>query len=174
MTACSLESLCCAVQLLRWLADSGMVDLWIAGQQVSSHTFCKLWAGQPEGEWNWHEAFYVSLTLFFCQAVRKPSFLRWNWWWRLWKPRQESVPKDPGGRLWVWLTVLGWDFRFRYVEVCVSYWWLLQPIVLTLFEPESKMFSSLSDFSAKSLVARLMEVDQDQRLTAQEAINHEW
>lgn len=34
----------------------------------------------------------------------------------------------------------------------------------------------LCDFSltAKSLVARLMEVDQDQRLTAQEAINHEW
>lgn len=29
-------------------------------------------------------------------------------------------------------------------------------------------------FAAKSLVARLMEVDQDQRLTAQEAINHEW
>lgn len=28
--------------------------------------------------------------------------------------------------------------------------------------------------TAKSLVARLMEVDQDQRLTAQEAINHEW
>ena len=34
----------------------------------------------------------------------------------------------------------------------------------------------LCDFSltAKSLVSRLMEVDQDQRLTAQEAINHEW
>lgn len=29
-------------------------------------------------------------------------------------------------------------------------------------------------FTAKSLVSRLMEVDQDQRLTAQEAINHEW
>lgn len=29
-------------------------------------------------------------------------------------------------------------------------------------------------FAAKSLVACLMEVDQDQRLTAQEAINHEW
>ncbi|KAJ0068683.1 hypothetical protein NL108_010756, partial [Boleophthalmus pectinirostris] len=29
-------------------------------------------------------------------------------------------------------------------------------------------------FSAKSLVASLMEVDQDQRLTAQEAISHEW
>lgn len=28
--------------------------------------------------------------------------------------------------------------------------------------------------TAKSLVARLMEVDQDLRLTAQEAINHEW
>lgn len=34
----------------------------------------------------------------------------------------------------------------------------------------------LCDYSmtAKSLVARLMEVDQDQRLTAQEAINHEF
>lgn len=29
-------------------------------------------------------------------------------------------------------------------------------------------------FTAKSLVASLMEVDQDQRLTAQEAIAHEW
>jgi len=28
--------------------------------------------------------------------------------------------------------------------------------------------------TAKSLVARLMEVDQDLRLSAQEAINHEW
>jgi len=28
--------------------------------------------------------------------------------------------------------------------------------------------------AAKNLVSRLMEVDQDQRLTAQEAINHEW
>lgn len=34
-------------------------------------------------------------------------------------------------------------------------------------------FVSVS-LTAKSLVARLMEVDQDQRLTAQEAINHEW
>lgn len=29
-------------------------------------------------------------------------------------------------------------------------------------------------FTAKTLVASLMEVDQDQRLTAQEAIAHEW
>lgn len=29
-------------------------------------------------------------------------------------------------------------------------------------------------FTAKSLVASLMDVDQDQRLTAQEAISHEW
>lgn len=29
-------------------------------------------------------------------------------------------------------------------------------------------------FAAKNLVASLMEVDQDQRLTAQEAIAHEW
>lgn len=29
-------------------------------------------------------------------------------------------------------------------------------------------------FTAKSLVASLMEVDQDQRLMAQEAIAHEW
>lgn len=28
--------------------------------------------------------------------------------------------------------------------------------------------------TAKNLVASLMEVDQDQRLTAQEAIAHEW
>lgn len=38
------------------------------------------------------------------------------------------------------------------------------------------LLTSMCFFSltAKSLVARLMEVDQDQRLTAQEAINHEW
>lgn len=29
-------------------------------------------------------------------------------------------------------------------------------------------------FTAKNLVASLMDVDQDQRLTAQEAIAHEW
>lgn len=32
----------------------------------------------------------------------------------------------------------------------------------------------LTFFLAKTLVASLMEVDQDQRLTAQEAIAHEW
>lgn len=32
----------------------------------------------------------------------------------------------------------------------------------------------LTFFVAKTLVASLMEVDQDQRLTAQEAIAHEW
>lgn len=34
--------------------------------------------------------------------------------------------------------------------------------------------SILTFFLAKTLVASLMEVDQDQRLTAQEAIAHEW
>lgn len=28
--------------------------------------------------------------------------------------------------------------------------------------------------TAKDLVARLMEVEQDQRITAEEAISHEW
>lgn len=51
--------------------------------------------------------------------------------------------------------------------------------IYIVIHPGSKAFLTefpLSDFSltAKNLVARLMEVDQDQRLTAQEAINHEW
>lgn len=37
-----------------------------------------------------------------------------------------------------------------------------------------KFSSFLTFISAKTLVASLMEVDQDQRLTAQEAIAHEW
>lgn len=37
-----------------------------------------------------------------------------------------------------------------------------------------EIFLCYFSLTAKSLVARLMEVDQDQRLTAQEAINHEW
>lgn len=41
------------------------------------------------------------------------------------------------------------------------------------YEFDSPYWDDISD-SAKSLVASLMEVDQDQRLTAQEAIRHEW
>ncbi|XP_074537197.1 caM kinase-like vesicle-associated protein [Halichoeres trimaculatus] len=41
------------------------------------------------------------------------------------------------------------------------------------FEFDSPYWDDISD-SAKNLVASLMEVDQDQRLTAQEAIAHEW
>lgn len=41
------------------------------------------------------------------------------------------------------------------------------------YEFDSPYWDDISD-SAKSLVASLMEVDQDQRLTAQEAIGHEW
>uniref|UniRef100_A0A8C7CB68 CaM kinase-like vesicle-associated protein n=1 Tax=Oncorhynchus kisutch TaxID=8019 RepID=A0A8C7CB68_ONCKI len=41
------------------------------------------------------------------------------------------------------------------------------------YEFDSPYWDDISD-SAKSLVASLMEVEQDQRLTAQEAINHEW
>ncbi|KAK3557107.1 hypothetical protein QTP70_024652 [Hemibagrus guttatus] len=41
------------------------------------------------------------------------------------------------------------------------------------YEFDSPYWDDISD-SAKSLVASLMEVDQDQRLTAQEAISHEW
>lgn len=35
-------------------------------------------------------------------------------------------------------------------------------------------FMTVFCFTAKNLVASLMDVDQDQRLTAQEAIAHEW
>lgn len=38
----------------------------------------------------------------------------------------------------------------------------------------SRLFFLFVCFTAKNLVASLMEVDQDQRLTAQEAIAHEW
>ncbi|KAM9859360.1 caM kinase-like vesicle-associated protein [Aulostomus maculatus] len=41
------------------------------------------------------------------------------------------------------------------------------------YEFDSPYWDDISD-SAKTLVASLMEVDQDQRLTAQEAIAHEW
>lgn len=41
------------------------------------------------------------------------------------------------------------------------------------YEFDSPYWDDISD-SAKNLVASLMEVDQDQRLTAQEAIAHEW
>uniref|UniRef100_A0A667XFT2 CaM kinase-like vesicle-associated protein n=1 Tax=Myripristis murdjan TaxID=586833 RepID=A0A667XFT2_9TELE len=41
------------------------------------------------------------------------------------------------------------------------------------YEFDSPYWDDISD-SAKNLVASLMEVDQDQRLTAQEAIGHEW
>lgn len=41
------------------------------------------------------------------------------------------------------------------------------------YEFDSPYWDDISD-SAKNLVATLMEVDQDQRLTAQEAIAHEW
>ncbi|CAL8338203.1 unnamed protein product [Merluccius merluccius] len=41
------------------------------------------------------------------------------------------------------------------------------------YEFDSPYWDDISD-SAKNLVASLLEVDQDQRLTAQEAIGHEW
>ncbi|XP_031135557.1 caM kinase-like vesicle-associated protein [Sander lucioperca] len=50
---------------------------------------------------------------------------------------------------------------------------LFRKILAGDFEFDSPYWDEISD-SAKSLVALLMEVDQDQRLTAQEAINHEW
>uniref|UniRef100_A0A8C5BIU5 CaM kinase-like vesicle-associated b n=1 Tax=Gadus morhua TaxID=8049 RepID=A0A8C5BIU5_GADMO len=50
---------------------------------------------------------------------------------------------------------------------------LFRKILAGDYEFDSPYWDDISD-SAKSLVARLMEVDQDQRLTAQEAINHEW
>lgn len=42
------------------------------------------------------------------------------------------------------------------------------------FEETSSILFLFCCFTAKNLVASLMEVDQDQRLTAQEAIAHEW
>uniref|UniRef100_A0A8C9TVR6 CaM kinase-like vesicle-associated b n=1 Tax=Scleropages formosus TaxID=113540 RepID=A0A8C9TVR6_SCLFO len=50
---------------------------------------------------------------------------------------------------------------------------LFRKILAGDYEFDSPYWDDISD-SAKSLVSRLMEVDQHQRLTAQEAINHEW
>ncbi|KAM9799144.1 caM kinase-like vesicle-associated protein isoform X2 [Syngnathus typhle] len=50
---------------------------------------------------------------------------------------------------------------------------LFRKILAGDYEFDSPYWDEISD-SAKSLVSRLMEVDQEQRLTAQEAINHEW
>ncbi|XP_039530131.1 caM kinase-like vesicle-associated protein [Pimephales promelas] len=50
---------------------------------------------------------------------------------------------------------------------------LFRKILAGDYEFDSPYWDDISD-SAKNLVSRLMEVDQDQRLTAQEAINHEW
>uniref|UniRef100_A0AAY4C395 CaM kinase-like vesicle-associated protein n=1 Tax=Denticeps clupeoides TaxID=299321 RepID=A0AAY4C395_9TELE len=50
---------------------------------------------------------------------------------------------------------------------------LFRKILAGDYEFDSPYWDEISD-SAKNLVACLMEVDQDQRLTAQEAINHEW
>uniref|UniRef100_A0AAR2K5M8 CaM kinase-like vesicle-associated protein n=1 Tax=Pygocentrus nattereri TaxID=42514 RepID=A0AAR2K5M8_PYGNA len=50
---------------------------------------------------------------------------------------------------------------------------LFRKILSGDYEFDSPYWDDISD-SAKSLVASLMEVDQHQRLTAQEAINHEW
>ncbi|KAJ8258608.1 hypothetical protein COCON_G00176200 [Conger conger] len=50
---------------------------------------------------------------------------------------------------------------------------LFRKILAGDYEFDSPYWDDISD-SAKGLVARLMEVDQDQRLTCQEAINHDW
>uniref|UniRef100_A0A8C1GQR3 CaM kinase-like vesicle-associated protein n=1 Tax=Cyprinus carpio TaxID=7962 RepID=A0A8C1GQR3_CYPCA len=50
---------------------------------------------------------------------------------------------------------------------------LFRKILSGDYEFDSPYWDDISD-SAKSLVACLMEVEQDQRVTAQEAINHEW
>uniref|UniRef100_A0A8C5D6L8 Protein kinase domain-containing protein n=1 Tax=Gouania willdenowi TaxID=441366 RepID=A0A8C5D6L8_GOUWI len=50
---------------------------------------------------------------------------------------------------------------------------LFRKILAGDYEFDSPYWDEISD-SAKTLVSRLMEVDQDQRLTAQEAISHEW
>ncbi|KAJ8370520.1 hypothetical protein SKAU_G00105480 [Synaphobranchus kaupii] len=50
---------------------------------------------------------------------------------------------------------------------------LFRKILSGDYEFDSPYWDDISD-SAKGLVAGLMEVEQDQRLTAQEAINHEW
>ncbi|XP_055773356.1 caM kinase-like vesicle-associated protein isoform X2 [Salvelinus fontinalis] len=50
---------------------------------------------------------------------------------------------------------------------------LFRKILAGDYEFDSPYWDDISE-SAKGLVTRMMEVDQDQRLTAQEAINHEW
>ncbi|XP_041129003.1 caM kinase-like vesicle-associated protein [Polyodon spathula] len=50
---------------------------------------------------------------------------------------------------------------------------LFRKILAGDYEFDSPYWDDISD-SAKGLVNRLMDVDQDQRLTTQEAINHEW
>nr|XP_055040481.1 caM kinase-like vesicle-associated protein isoform X1 [Misgurnus anguillicaudatus] len=50
---------------------------------------------------------------------------------------------------------------------------LFRKILAGDYEFDSPYWDDISE-SAKNLVSRLMEVDQDQRLTAQEAISHEW
>uniref|UniRef100_A0A6Q2WXI0 CaM kinase-like vesicle-associated protein n=1 Tax=Esox lucius TaxID=8010 RepID=A0A6Q2WXI0_ESOLU len=50
---------------------------------------------------------------------------------------------------------------------------LFRKILAGDYEFDSPYWDDISE-SAKSLVSRMMEVDQEQRLTAQEAINHEW
>lgn len=56
-----------------------------------------------------------------------------------------------------------WYIFFKYWEA-----------TRTAFRFFLKFSSFLTFILAKTLVASLMEVDQDQRLTAQEAIAHEW
>ncbi|KAK6318961.1 hypothetical protein J4Q44_G00101720 [Coregonus suidteri] len=50
---------------------------------------------------------------------------------------------------------------------------LFRKILAGDYEFDSPYWDDISE-SAKGLVTHMMEVDQDQRLTAQEAINHEW
>ncbi|KAG5275353.1 hypothetical protein AALO_G00146480 [Alosa alosa] len=50
---------------------------------------------------------------------------------------------------------------------------LFRKILAGDYEFDSPYWDDISD-SAKNLVVRLMEVDQDLRITAQEAVNHEW
>lgn len=53
-----------------------------------------------------------------------------------------------------------WSYPF------ITYFWKPARVVIIII--------ILVCVTAKNLVASLMEVDQDQRLTAQEAIAHEW
>ncbi|XP_078063928.1 caM kinase-like vesicle-associated protein [Mustelus asterias] len=50
---------------------------------------------------------------------------------------------------------------------------LFRKILAGDYEFDSPYWDDISE-AAKDLVSRLMEVDQDTRITAQEAINHEW